>query len=180
MAAPAGQFALACDLGLDKVMIYKFNEADATLTPNQPPFATVTPGSGPRRHLAFSPDGKKTACVISEMACKVTVFDWDGSNGKTSIAPVGSAIAAGHVSASPPLPRRKSPIGPMAGLSMQRCADPTTYQCWRWTRRTRKSFTGSKSAVRRQFPRGMDIDPSGHWLRLVGNQKSRNGHGFWH
>ncbi|MGH7978005.1 MAG: lactonase family protein, partial [Limisphaerales bacterium] len=72
--APGGRFALACDLGLDKVMVYKVNPANATLTPNDPPFATVAPGSGPR-HIAFSPDGK-TACVLSEMACTVTVFDW--------------------------------------------------------------------------------------------------------
>ncbi len=47
VSAPKGRFALACDLGLDKVMIYKVNPADGTITPNDPPFATVPPGSGP-------------------------------------------------------------------------------------------------------------------------------------
>ncbi len=79
VGAPAGPFALACDLGIDKVMIYRVNPDTAALMPMTRPLSTLAPGSGPR-HLAFSPDGK-TVCVISEMACTVTVFDWDGVKG---------------------------------------------------------------------------------------------------
>ncbi|HUE36374.1 MAG TPA: lactonase family protein, partial [Candidatus Acidoferrum sp.] len=79
VGAPAGRFALACDLGMDKVMVYRVDPDTAALTPNNPPFATVAPGSGPR-HIAFSPNGK-TACVICEMACAVKAFDWNGSKG---------------------------------------------------------------------------------------------------
>src|SRR5882724_9090582 len=34
---PANRFALVCDLGLDKVLIYKLDAAKAKLTPNNPP-----------------------------------------------------------------------------------------------------------------------------------------------
>ena len=53
---PANRFAFVADLGLDKVMIYKFDPAKGTLTDNDPPSVSVTPGSGPR-HFAFHPSG---------------------------------------------------------------------------------------------------------------------------
>ena len=76
---PSQKFALACDLGLDKVLIYKLDADKATLTPNDPAFGTVAPGSGPR-HIAFHPDGK-FAYVINEMACTMTAFAWDSRRG---------------------------------------------------------------------------------------------------
>jgi 6-phosphogluconolactonase len=76
---PGNRFALVADLGLDKVMVYRFNEKDGSLTPNDPPFATVKPGSGPR-HLKFHPNGK-WVYVINEMGCTVTGFKWNGEKG---------------------------------------------------------------------------------------------------
>jgi 6-phosphogluconolactonase len=77
---PSQKFALACDLGLDKVLIYKLDAARAKLTANDPAFGTVAPGSGPR-HLAFHPNGK-FAYVINEMSCTMTAFRWDGKRGE--------------------------------------------------------------------------------------------------
>ncbi len=76
---PSQKFAVACDLGLDKVLVYKLDAANAKLTPNDPPFATIAPGSGPR-HIAFHPKGK-FAYVISEMLCTMTAFEWDSGRG---------------------------------------------------------------------------------------------------
>jgi 6-phosphogluconolactonase len=76
---PSQKFAVACDLGLDKVLVYKLDAASAKLTPNDPAFATVAPGSGPR-HIAFRPDGK-FAYVINELLCTMTTFAWDSAKG---------------------------------------------------------------------------------------------------
>lgn len=76
---PSQRFALACDLGLDQVLIYKLDAAKATLTPNVPAFAKVAPGSGPR-HMAFHPNGK-FAYVINEMLCTMIAFSWDSRAG---------------------------------------------------------------------------------------------------
>ena len=70
--SPDNHFAFACDLGLDKVLSYRFEPASCALTPNDPPFETVQPGSGPR-HLAFHPNGH-FAYVINEMSNTVTAF----------------------------------------------------------------------------------------------------------
>ena len=73
------RFLIVGDLGLDQVMIYKLNPATATLTPNDPPFAKVAAGSGPR-HFNFHPNGKY-GYVINEMALTVTAFKWDSKKG---------------------------------------------------------------------------------------------------
>ena len=64
--SPDNRFALVSDLGLDKVLVYRFDAAKGTLAPNDPPFTKVAPGAG-SRHLVFHPNGKIVYC-ISEMA----------------------------------------------------------------------------------------------------------------
>src|SRR5437773_6273920 len=71
--------ALVCDLGLDKVLIYRLEENSAKLVPNDPPSAPVAPGAGPR-HLALAPDGKVTY-VINEMGSSITEFAYDELRG---------------------------------------------------------------------------------------------------
>lgn len=79
--SPDGRFAVAADLGIDKVLIYKLDAANAKLTPNEAqPFVKIAPGSGPR-HLTFHPDGKKFY-VINELLNTVTVFDYAPDSGK--------------------------------------------------------------------------------------------------
>ena len=76
---PDNRFALVADLGLDEVLIYRFDQNSGALTPNTPPFAKVDPGAGPR-HLAFHPNGK-FVYAIDELASTITVFAFDSSNG---------------------------------------------------------------------------------------------------
>lgn len=68
---PANKFVYACDLGTDEVMIYRFDAATGTLTPNEPPSGKVPPGGGPR-HFAIHPDG--FAYTNNEMSLTVTAF----------------------------------------------------------------------------------------------------------
>jgi 6-phosphogluconolactonase len=76
---PGNRFAVAADLGLDKLLVYRLDAATAKLTPNDPPAASVAPGAGPR-HFAFHPNGK-FAYVINEIHCTVTAFAYDGQRG---------------------------------------------------------------------------------------------------
>jgi len=75
---PNEKFVYACDLGLDKVLIYRLGEK-GTLTPANPPHAEVPPGSGPR-HMAFHPTGPY-AYVINEMLNTVSIFKHDAETG---------------------------------------------------------------------------------------------------
>jgi 6-phosphogluconolactonase len=76
---PTNRFAFAPDLGIDKIMIYRVDWEHGKLLPNDPPFAKVEPGSGPR-HFAFHPDGKH-AYVIEEISSTVTAFAYDAEAG---------------------------------------------------------------------------------------------------
>jgi len=73
------RFMVATDLGLDEALVYRFDAAKGTLTPNDPPFAKIEPGSGPR-HFAFHPTGKY-AYTINEIKSTVTAFRYDRARG---------------------------------------------------------------------------------------------------
>ena len=89
--SPDNRFAMVDDLGLDELLVYKFDSAKGSLTPNDPPFAKLDAGAGPR-HFALRPDGK-FAYVISEMGHTVTVFSNDAASGRLQ------ALANNHDSA---------------------------------------------------------------------------------
>ncbi|MFB3905089.1 MAG: lactonase family protein [Acidobacteriota bacterium] len=71
------QVAVVADLGLDRLLVYRFDPAKGTLTANDPPFAAVRPGAGPR-HFAFHPSGQ-FAFVINELDSTLTTFQYDPS-----------------------------------------------------------------------------------------------------
>ena len=75
----SNRFAYAADLGIDKIMIYRYDAAKGSLTPNTPPSASVEPGSGPR-HFAIHPEGRY-AYVINELPLTITAFSRDAGNG---------------------------------------------------------------------------------------------------
>lgn len=82
---PSGRFVIVPDLGIDKLMIYKVDGEEAM--PNEPPFATVEPGGGPR-HFDFHPK-KPWAYVVNEMGNTVTAFKWKAKKG--ALETIGSA-----------------------------------------------------------------------------------------
>jgi 6-phosphogluconolactonase len=90
---PANRFAFVCDLGLDKVFIYRFDAEKGTLTPNDPPAAKLAPGSGPR-HFTFHPDGKH-AYAINELNSTLTTFAYDSATGALTETHSVSTLPAG-------------------------------------------------------------------------------------
>ncbi len=77
--SPDNRFAFVADLGLDKVMIYKLDADKGTITANNPAFAKVQPGAGPR-HFVFGTNGKY-AYVINELDGTVTAFSYEPASG---------------------------------------------------------------------------------------------------
>ena len=78
-AVENGRFALACDLGLDKVLVYNLDAGKAALWEYDPPAALLKPGAGPR-HLAFSPN-ERVAYVINELDSTITSFHFNAKKG---------------------------------------------------------------------------------------------------
>jgi 6-phosphogluconolactonase len=77
--SPDNRFALAADLGIDLVLVYRLDASTATLVPGRQAFARTPPGAGPR-HLTFAPNGKHVY-VINELSNSVTLFDYDAESG---------------------------------------------------------------------------------------------------
>lgn len=167
MPAPDGRFALACDLGTDRVMIYRLDPASAALAEHEPAFASVPPGSGPR-HLVFSADGTRVH-VVNEMKCTLTTFAWDPVRGALDapetipLLPPGAGVepsfSAAAIVASPDgqfvfaTVRGHNSVSVFAARPDGRLSLVENVPCGGLT------------------PRGLGIDPTGRWL-LVGNQRS--------
>lgn len=92
--SPDNRYAFAADLGIDKVMIYRLDAKTATLTPNDPPFVKLPPGSGPR-HLTFHPNGKHLY-LINEMGNTVSVFGYDSETGSLTDQQIISTLPEGY------------------------------------------------------------------------------------
>jgi 6-phosphogluconolactonase len=74
------RFAYVADLGLDKMLIYRFDAPTGRLLKTQVPPATALPaGSGPR-HFAIAPSGE-FAYVINELSSTLVVFRRDPRSG---------------------------------------------------------------------------------------------------
>ena len=167
--SPDNRFAFAADLGLDKILIYKLDPTTAALTANDPPFATVSPGSGPR-HFAFHPSGK-FAYVINEMLCTMTAFSYDAKRGElkaiqtVSTLPAGESVKPGYSTAEVVAhPNGKFLYGSNRGHDTIAVyaigADG-------------KIMLIQNAPAEVKIPRNFNLDPTGRWLITAG-QNSDN------
>ena len=73
------RFAVVSDLGLDKLLVYRFAASSGSLTPNDPSGVDLPPGEGPR-HVTFAPNNK-FAYTVNELQSTVTAFTFDARAG---------------------------------------------------------------------------------------------------
>jgi 6-phosphogluconolactonase len=89
---PSNKIAFVCDLGLDKVIAYRFDAEHGTLTADEALTISTKPGAGPR-HLVFRPDGKY-AYVVNEINSTVTGYAYDATSGKLTELQTESTLPA--------------------------------------------------------------------------------------
>jgi len=166
--SPDNRFALACDLGLDKVLVYQLDAANARLTTNAPLDATVTPGAGPR-HLAFHPNGR-FAYVLNEMALTITVFDFAASTASLSEKQNITTIPTGYVITEKDSGAEIA-IHPNGKFIYASNRGPNDIAVLAVDAQTGKLTLVQNEPTQGQTPRHFTIDPSGRWL-LAENQNS--------
>jgi 6-phosphogluconolactonase len=71
------RLALVADLGIDRLLVYDFDERTGTLTADSLKFRRLQPGSGPR-HVAIAPSGK-FVYVVNELTSSVTGFAYSSA-----------------------------------------------------------------------------------------------------
>jgi len=89
--SPDNRFVQVCDLGLDLIVAYGLELADATLSAAG--LCPAAPGSGPR-HSKFSPDGQYLY-VISELGSTIVVHRHDPATGMLRPQQTASTLPGG-------------------------------------------------------------------------------------
>jgi len=156
----------ACDLGLDKVMIYRLNETTGALTANETPWAVVKPGSGPR-HIIFSPD-EQHAYVINEMGGTLTAFDYDQEHGALKEIQTVSTLPEDFHGKNTDAEVALLPSGKFIYGSNRGDDSIAVFAVNKSSGRL--SFVERQSS-RGKVPRGFAIDPTGQYL-IAANQNS--------
>ncbi len=163
---PPGKFAFVPDLGLDKVFIYRFDPAAGTLSPNDPAFATLDPGCGPR-HIAFHPSGK-FAYVATEMGATVTAFRYDADHGALATLQTLDTVPSDFHGLRWAAEVAVHPSGRFVYVSNRTCDNIATFAVDPATGKlTLIGFTPSGGKTPRHFA----LDPTGSWL-IAGHQDS--------
>jgi len=166
--SPDNRFAMADDLGLDELLVYKFDSANGSLTPNNPPFAKLDSGAGPR-HFALSPTGK-FAYVIAEMHSTVTVFANDEKTGTLHPLQTVSALPKDFTGQNDDAEIQMYPSGKFLYAS-NRGSDTITEFAIDPSKGTLTPV--AYIPTQGKSPRSFEIDPTGKFL-FAANQKSDN------
>ena len=165
---PADHFAFVCDLGLDHVVTYKFNSAKGSLTPNDPPFASLKPGAGPR-HLAFHPSGR-WAYVINELDSTTTAFFYNAEHGAMSQLQNISTLPKDFSGKNFPAEIAAHPSGKFIYGSNRGDDSIVVYEV---DPKTGKLALVEIHPTGGKVPRNFEVDPTGKFL-LAANQDSGN------
>ena len=89
-ADAAGKFVLASDLGLDQILVWKFDVDAGKLSPAPQANVALPPGDGPR-HFVFHPNGR-WFYSLQEEASTVVTFDYDPATGKLILKQIVSTL----------------------------------------------------------------------------------------
>jgi 6-phosphogluconolactonase len=95
--SPDNRLVIVADLGLDQLLVYRFDAAAGTLG-RDPQIVTAMSGAGPR-HLVFDATGRHLY-VINEMQSSVVAYGYDAANGTLSELQIVSALPKGFARTS--------------------------------------------------------------------------------
>jgi 6-phosphogluconolactonase len=164
----ANRFAFAADLGLDKILVYRFDSTKGTLAPNDPPFAATAPGAGPR-HFAFHPSGR-FGYVINEMNSTVTAFRYDATAGVLHEIQAITTLPEGFTGENYPAEVVVHPSGKFLYGSNRGHDSIAVFAI---DGDTGKLTPAGHQSSGGKGPRNFALDPSATWM-VIGNQSTDN------
>jgi 6-phosphogluconolactonase len=165
---PDNRYAIAVDLGLDQLLVYRFDGKTGSLTANNPPYAKLDPGAGPR-HLAFHPTGK-FAYVVNELQSTITTFSYDPDRGALNKLNTVTTLPEGFAGTNDTAEIHVHPSGKFLFASNRGHDSIAVFAI--------DNHSGALTLVdhfptQGKTPRNFEIDPTGNLL-FVANQDSNN------
>ena len=164
---PNNKFAFAPDLGIDKVLVFSFDEKTGTIAETKFGGAKLEPGSGPR-HFGFHPSGK-FAYVINELKQTVTAFRYRAKRGQLktlqTISTVPHAVEGNSTAEVLVHPSGRFLYGSNRGHN--------SIAMFRIDEKSGKLTALGHEPTRGSTPRNFGIDPTGQFL-LAANQQTDN------
>jgi len=162
-------FAVAADLGLDKILIYRFDPNTGSLKPNESPFVRTPLGGGPR-HFAFHPSNQ-FAYTNNEILLSVTAFEFDQERGILNPLQTISTVPDGTpTEGNSTAEVRVHPNGKFVYVSNR---GPNSIAVFKIDQNTglleRVGIVSSGGKI----PRNFNLTPDGNWL-LAAHQNSDN------
>jgi 6-phosphogluconolactonase len=157
---------VSADLGTDKVMIFRADPATGRISPNDPPFAPVAPGSGPR-HFAFHPSGK-FGYVINELLSTVTAFVYDAKTSGLSEIQTISTLPKGYAE---PTTTAEVLVHPSGKFLYGSNRGHDSIAVFSVDTKTGKLSFVEHTSTQGKTPRNFRLDPSGNFL-FAANQAS--------
>jgi 6-phosphogluconolactonase len=170
VTSPDDRFALAADLGADKIFIYRFDSKNGTMSPNDPGSVSVAPGSGPR-HLTFGSSGK-FLYLANELTGSVTAFAYDSKSGTLSAKQTISALPANFHGDNTEAEIVVDSKGKFLYVS-NRGDQTNSLTVFRISAKDGTLEFVQRIPSEGKAPRNFAIDPTGRWL-LAANQESNN------
>ena len=167
--SPDNRFLYVDDLGIDGLLVYKFDGSKGVLAANNSKYATLDPGAGPR-HFALHPSGK-FAYVVSEMQGTVTAFANDPATGTLQRLQTISTLPAGFRGEIEDAEIEVHPSGKFLYASNRGSGNSIavfTIDAEKGTL-TPVEYTSTQGKT----PRSFEIDPTGTLL-FAANQQSNN------
>jgi 6-phosphogluconolactonase len=164
----ANRYAFAVDLGLDKVLIYKFDAKNGKLVANDVPSVQLSPGDGPR-HLTFHPNGKY-AYVINELTGTIAAFTYNPANGTLQQIQSVPTLPQGFAGANTTAEIAITPSGKFLYGSNRGHDSIVGFAV---DQNTGKLTFIEHVSTQGKAPRNFTIDPTGTFL-LVANQETNS------
>jgi 6-phosphogluconolactonase len=167
LADPSNRFALAADLGADRVFVYKLDLDGKSLQHVEGSDAVMRPGSGPR-HIAFHPS-LPLVYVSCELDSTVATLGFDAQSGALSLLENRATIPAEWKAANYPADIHIAPSGRTLYVSNRGHNSIAVFSV---------SASGALSVdqvipTEGDWPRNFTLHPTGKWL-LVANQKGNS------
>lgn len=165
--SPDNRFAFVPDLGLDKVVIYRLDAANAKI--EQHGFGVLPPGSGPR-HMKFDKTGKYIF-VLNELSLSVTVFEYNAKDGTMKPLATVPTVPSEELAKEQAKSASEIRVHPNNKFVYSANRGHDTISVFRFDDKTGKLTVVERENARCATPRNFNLDPTGQWL-VCGGQDS--------